>query len=800
MDRSTTTWRGPDGPEQLERTQPRADRGHLKTPLVAARMDVVGVRHSECVPDFPEPHLPRVFAVARAHFHRALERRRECLRLWNELRRRGPFSAWLEDLSEETTELWCAHSPPPELVQALDAAVRAFLIEVKSAMDAAVLTAAVENVGFGPSAPDKHTMPLCLDAAEFDELPEKGRLIGLRPDQMNVVRDLQPFAEDRFVGLHMRHFALALDRAQSGERLVSTWAGPAHPQPNLPAGYTLGAVTLDPPGTLDVPKRLATLEVSPRLPSEGFTGDPAVHLDPILNVPPWPLDSEDNLNRRVVALLRILQTFIQILEDSLDTHESIVRLEALDALAPSEPTDVWLPVRFDNPDQEQDSRHAISESDQGMAIYSDDTGTLTYMTLRSGQVVGREIPDAQALPPGQEYGTQVEHATRAAAGRWGLPDFVLSPKVVPKGNGRREIGDGTIVSGARGIALQVKARSAATQDTPERAKSWLLKNASAGLKQARGTIRSTFEAEDMTLDNLRGRPVRLTAKRVAWVPVVVLDHPNPPLGVVPTDTAGPSVIMLRRDWEFLWNQLRSVSAVVDYIHRVSTEDEPAELGSETHRYFDLADRDLHAAASSSPHWIKDADAGPMNDPRLPKDPASAGDELGFRIFQRILEDIAATDFTGDETDRVQVLAHIDRVPVTTRAELGRTLLRRLIACSDAPRGELRVEHRLLYIDHGELHLSFTCMGKLTGYYQETFRTWLLHRRQRFLTQSNSKGPVWPWSVGVLLTPRPSTNERLWDTTVIATNGPPQFDDAEYRRLDALYASVAPDQGGHGHSS
>jgi hypothetical protein len=97
----------------------------------------------------------------------------------------------------------------------------------------------------------------------------------------------------------------------------------------------------------------------------------------------------------------------------------------------------------------------------------------------------------------------------------------------------------------------------------------------------------------------------------------------------------------------------------------------------------------------------------------------------------------------------------------------------------------------MYVDDGELHLSFTCMGKLTGYYQELFRTWFLQRRQRFLMQSGALGPIWPWSVGVLLTPRPS-DSRLWDTTVIATNGPPHFDDAEYQHLDAIYDSVAPD--------
>ncbi len=673
-----------------------------------------------------------------------------------------------------------------------DEAAGALLTEIKVAMDAAVRGAAVANVGLGVLVVDKHSMPLCFDESDFDELPHEGWLMGLRPDQVNVIRDVQPFAQHGFVAVHMRHLALALRQAQSGGRLISIWAGQADPQPNLPEGYTLAGVAIDEPGTLDVPKRLATLTVSPRLPDETFTGNPSVYFDPILNAPPWPLDSDDNLTGRMDALLTILRTFIQVLEESLCTDESILRLETLDAVMPPEPTDVWLPVRFDDPAQEQESRRAILESDQGMAVYSNDDGVMTYIALRDERVVGRDIPDAEALQPGEEYGAEVESATRAAAGRWGLPDFVLRPKVVPKGSGRREIGDGTIVSGSRGIALQVKARSAAPQDTPERARSWLLKHTAAGLKQARGTIRSTFRSGDMTLDNLRGRPVRVAGKRVEWVAVVVLDHPSPPRNVFPPkDTDGPSVVMLRRDWEFLWNQLRSASAIVDYIHRVSTEDEPAELGSETHRYFDLANKDLLAAPSRLPEWMDGGDADPVNGPLLPKDPASAGDELGFRVFQRILEDIAATDFTGDETDRVQMLSHIDRVAVTARAELGRLLLRRLVSCGGAPEGELRVEHRLLYIDQGVLHLSFTCMGRLTGYYHEMFRTWLLHRRQRFLMESNAKGPIWPWSVGVLLTPRPSTSERLWDTTVIATNGPPQFEDAEYRRLDAIYASVAP---------
>jgi hypothetical protein len=35
------------------------------------------------------------------------------------------------------------------------------------------------------------------------------------------------------------------------------------------------------------------------------------------------------------------------------------------------------------------------------------------------------------------------------------------------------------------------------------------------------------------LTNLRGRSVTLRGAAIEWVPVVVLDHPNPPLGITP---------------------------------------------------------------------------------------------------------------------------------------------------------------------------------------------------------------------------------------------------------------------------
>lgn len=100
-----------------------------------------------------------------------------------------------------------------------------------------------------------------------------------------------------------------------------------------------------------------------------------------------------------------------------------------------------------------------------------------------------------------------------------------------------------------------------------------------------------------------------------------------------------------------------------------------------------------------------------------------------------------------------------------------------------------MDHRLLFIDDGVLQLTFTTMSQLTNHHREIYKTWLMHRRQTFLEASGAQGPVYPWTVGVLLTPRAGSS-RPWDTTVIATNGPPAYDAEEYDRLTPLLAANA----------
>jgi len=96
-----------------------------------------------------------------------------------------------------------------------------------------------------------------------------------------------------------------------------------------------------------------------------------------------------------------------------------------------------------------------------------------------------------------------------------------------------------------------------------------------------------------------------------------------------------------------------------------------------------------------------------------------------------------------------------------------------------------MDHRVMYIDQGALQLTFTTMSQLTDYHQEIYRSWLLLRRPDFLEKSGAMGPIYPWTVGVLLTPR-ADGPRPWDTTTISTNGPPAYDATDHARLTVAF--------------
>jgi hypothetical protein len=412
----------------------------------------------------------------------------------------------------------------------------------------------------------------------------------------------------------------------------------------------------------------------------------------------------------------------------------------------------------------------------------DADGNLTMLVRSGATTYARPIAPALGLNPILRRGPAAEDASLAAASIWGLPDFVMRPKEVAKGNGRREVGDGTLITGDRGVAVQVKSRESPSTN-PEREANWIQKKSSEGARQAAGTIR-TLTNSHVDLVNARGRLVRCDGSKIEWVRVVILDHPNlPEITMRYPDKAGiPVVALARIDWDFLFEQLRSTSAVVNYLHRIARL-EPITLGTETSRYYELARADETAPPDSGPVWMEAMDAERLSHPLLPSAPVTSVDSAGHTVFRMMLEDIAQSPFDRDENDRLIVLALLDRFSVGARAELGRLLISHLDSVMSSPTGTTVWRHRRVVQDGGTLQLAFGACSQLTPVHREAFAQWSMLRHHEFTTFAIDVDE--PRTVAVLLTPR-WDGQRPWDTTLFALHGKLEFDPDELAAMEAFW--------------
>lgn len=260
-------------------------------------------------------------------------------------------------------------------------------------------------------------------------------------------------------------------------------------------------------------------------------------------------------------------------------------------------------------------------------------------------------------------------AIHQAAATWGLPDFVFEPSYAVKGSGRREQGDRLLLTGARGAVLQSKRRTVTAGDADGERK-WLQKNATKALKQAKGTVRQLrLCSAEMT--NGRGRTLNVDGDAYEWIALVVLDHEDVPLQThLDLGSIGmPGIIVTRRDLDFLFHQLCSTTAVLDYQFRVADLPTVA-LGEEPVRYCEPAAADLDAPPGAIDFGIFGPGAQVTSVPQLPQAPAGDDDSQAHHMIRIILEDLANSPLQEPitEADRLTVLHDVDRLPVSTRAE------------------------------------------------------------------------------------------------------------------------------------
>jgi hypothetical protein len=378
-----------------------------------------------------------------------------------------------------------------------------------------------------------------------------------------------------------------------------------------------------------------------------------------------------------------------------------------------------------------------------------DGPALTLMVETPNGVFLRPVAHALPLPEEADEGPATEAAIDACAATWGLPDFVYRPVLRKVASGNREVGDRILLVGKTGLVIQIKRRTApTTQRTREEA--WIRKAAAKGLRQARGTIRG-LSSHATQLVNDRGREIAVGPGDMQWMVAVILDHDDPPEGIVFRGADDlQAIVLLRRDWEFLFDQLRSTHAVVEYLKRAAASD-PVDLGREPLRYYEFAAAD---AAT----------------PPSPLDPRIVGEGFPVELYVA-------------ENDRVAVLSEIDRLPVAHRTELGELLLEMMKDVAAVSPSETKWRFRRFRFAPPQPHLAFGACSRFSDVHFEAFRQWVALRHHEFGIDLGAwDGLV---TVGVLLTPR-SDGRRPWDTTMVRAAGNLELSEEELKGLSELW--------------
>jgi hypothetical protein len=340
-----------------------------------------------------------------------------------------------------------------------------------------------------------------------------------------------------------------------------------------------------------------------------------------------------------------------------------------------------------------------------------------------------------------------------------------------------------LIVGRRGVVIQVKSRQD-PQDNSIREGKWISSQALKALQQGRGTVRQLRRAP-ASMINARDRQVTIDGTKYEWLTVAVIDHPDPPEGVTASIpfTDLPAIVLLRRDWEFLFDQLRSTHTVVDYLFRAYASD-PVAIGDEPSRYYQFALADLETAPSPLPPVLT-AIGTRVSAPRLPLAPAGSDGVAEHILLRVMMEDIATSPQTEDidESQRLKALADLDRLPIAHRTALGSQVRTMLTGVVSAEPDSVAWRFRTFRFTTDEPQLIFGVCSTFNQYTREAFFQHVAIRHHDLgESLSDLNGLT---TVGVLLTPR-TTGRRPWDTTMVRITGDLGHNTDELEAMRALW--------------
>ncbi|MFB7311872.1 hypothetical protein [Streptomyces sp. NPDC056192] len=412
-------------------------------------------------------------------------------------------------------------------------------------------------------------------------------------------------------------------------------------------------------------------------------------------------------------------------------------------------------------------------------LEEDDPTALTLIVDTPNGPHMRRIPPALPLPAHIDHGAAAEEAAQTAAAIWGMPDFVFQQaEHATKGSGRREQGDRLLLAGRRGAVVQVKART--IRPKPDALEvNWIQKVAAKAMSQAKGSVRQLRLAPaDMV--NGRGRVLRVDGNDYEWISVFLLDHPGVPEGTVATwqPIGMPSIALTRRDWDFLFDQLRSTTAVLDYLFRAAAEP-PVALGEEPVRYYEFAAADATAPPKEIDAELVGGPGGTLfSTPQLPQAPAGDDGTRAHLMIRVMLEDIALSPLGSlTEGNRHTVLSDLDRLPVGARAEWGHLLLNMLSDVPDAPDEHVKWRFRRKLDEDGSRQLIVGAATRFGRDVQGSFSAYVQLRHHEVTSRTGRAEES--STLGVLITPR-YDGVRPWDTSTVRVHGDLHLSEEELR--------------------
>lgn len=424
-------------------------------------------------------------------------------------------------------------------------------------------------------------------------------------------------------------------------------------------------------------------------------------------------------------------------------------------------------------------------------VDEDDATSLTLIVDTPNGPHLRRIPPALPLPAHIEHGTAAEEAAHTAAATWGLPDFVFQQVAnAAKGSGSREQGDRIVIAGHRGAVVQVKARTIAPKADALEA-NWIQKVAAKAMSQAKGSVRQLrMLPADMV--NGRGRVLHVDGNDYEWVSVFLLDHPGVPEGITATwqPTGMPSIALTRRDWDFLFNQLRSTTAVLDYLFRAAKE--PAvPIGEEPVRYYELAAADADTPPGDIDTDLVGEDGVLYSVPQLPQAPAGDDGTRAHLMIRFMLEDIALSPLADPliEANRHTMLGDLDRLPVAARTEWGRLLLDMLDDVPKVPTEHTKWRFRRQLDADGTRQLIVGAATRFDNTIRTAFTSYVQLRHHEVTSRTGKAGES--STLGILLTPR-HDGLRPWDTSTVRVHGDLELPEEDLRIYRSLWNHTAED--------